>query len=234
MSTRKVVTTAVLVCLLGVLIQIVYTRGLGMRLGAAPAALSAPFTTEEAWVVDEIVRDITELSSYPQAAPAVTIAETAPGTGAYRVTVGAKAPTDLNLRSQLWSPAAFAAVARDAFDPGNTGPSAGSNVTPVYASLVQLTPAALVAASASISQALRTNVRDASAHEAAALTIATFALRESAARMADTRWAMNRITAHLATATALRGPRAAGIDARLAEAILLTLTDRQTQAIGLL
>jgi hypothetical protein len=72
------------------------------------------------------------------------------------------------------------------------------------------------------------------AHEAAALTLAGFALREAAGRMADTRWAMNRLTAHLAMATALRGSRAPGIDARISEATLLALTDRQTRAIAIL
>jgi tetratricopeptide (TPR) repeat protein len=45
---------------------------------------------------------------------------------------------------------------------------------------------------------------------------------------------MNRMTAHLAMATALRGSRTPGIDARLAEATLLALTDRQTRALAIL
>jgi tetratricopeptide (TPR) repeat protein len=234
MTARKIVTSALLVVLLGFLVEIIYTRGFGTRLGAKAAALDAPFTTEEAWIVDEIVHDITEMSAYPGKPPAATIQDVRPDGGIYRVTVGDAEPSELDLRNDLWSPAAFAVLARDTF--GSTASAGGTVAAPasIYRSLVELTPASLVAADAAVSTRLASDMRDVSAHESAALMLAGFALREAAGRMADTRWAMNRMTAHLAIATALRGRRAAGIDARLAEATLLALTDRQTRAMAIL
>src|SRR5262245_40474123 len=165
--TRKVVSGALLVVLIAILLQIIYTRGFGMRLGAKVAPLAEPFTTEEAWIVDEIVQDITEMSAYPNAASTVQIQETQPNAGVYRISVGSRAPVDIDLREDLWSPSAFAVLAREAFS-GNPG-SRTSTQAPAFPSLVELTPAALVDADRSISKTLAANMRDVPAHEAAAL-----------------------------------------------------------------
>ena len=71
------------------------------------------------------------------------------------------------------------------------------------------------------------------AHEAAALALAAFAIAEAAEGLSDTRWALNRATAHLAMAQALQR-RASGVDSGLAAAALLALTDRQRTAIAAL
>ncbi|HEX7795807.1 MAG TPA: hypothetical protein VF456_15700, partial [Vicinamibacterales bacterium] len=234
MTTRKIVTSTLLVGLLAVLGWIVHTRGFGTRLGAKTATLAPPFTTEEAWIVDEIVRDITEMSAYPKASPVVTIKEVRPGGGIYRVTAGDAASSDVDLREAVWSPTAFAVLAHDMFGDRTSPGPAPSDASPVYRSLIDLTPATLVAADAATAKRLVANMRDVAAHEAAALTLAGFGLRESAGRMSDARWAMNRMTAHLAIAAALRGNGMPGVDARLAEATLDTLTDRQTSAIAIL
>jgi PDZ domain-containing protein len=231
---RKILTSVLLVALLGILVQIVYSRGFGLRLGAKAAPLAAPFTTEEAWVVDEIVRDITEMSAYPRSATPVKITAAQPGGGVFRVTVGASAPIDIDLRDDLWAPAAFAALARQTLAGGASNRVPVSARTPAFVSLVDLTPAALVNADAVISKDLASDMHDAAAHEAAALTLAGFALREAEGRMNDTRWAMNRMTAHLAMANALRESTAASVDGRLAEATLLAFADRQTRALAIL
>ncbi|HET9832831.1 MAG TPA: PDZ domain-containing protein [Vicinamibacterales bacterium] len=234
MKIRKILTSILLVALLAVLLQIVYTRGFGLRLGAKAAPLAAPFTTEEAWVVDEIVRDITEMSAYPRSAPPVKITTGQPGSSVFRVTVGESAPIDIDLREDLWSPAAFAVLARQSLAGAASNKVPTSAPAPAFVSLVDLTPAALVAADAVISKSLASDMRDVTAHEAAAVTLAGFALREAEGRMNDTRWAMNRMTAHLAIAASLRDSGAASVDARLAEATLLALTDRQTHALAIL
>lgn len=232
-NIRKVLTSVLLVVLLGFLAKIVYTRGFGARLGAKAAPLAAPFTTEEAWVVDEIVRDITEMSAYPRSAPPVQVTDVQRGSGVFRVAVGGFAPIDVDLHDDLWSPAAFAALARQRLaDGGNS--AAGPAQSSAFGSLVELTPATLVASDAAISKTLASDMHNVPAHEAAALTLAGFALREAEGRLNDTRWAMNRMTAHLAIAIALRGSRAPGVDARLAEATLLALSDRQTRALAIL
>src|SRR5258706_114668 len=183
MSRRRILTGASLVCLLGFLIQLVYTRGF-WRLGATPAPLAAPFTTEEAWVVAEIVRDITEMSAYPQSAPPTSI-EPAPNAGIYRVVLGAGGPLELDLRDDLWSPAAFAALAREAFGGAQMPSRTAGNVSPVHPLLVELTPSTLVAANAAVSHALRSDIRDVAAHEAAALTLAG---RPCGLREAQSNW----------------------------------------------
>ena len=223
-----------LVVLLGVLFRIVYTRGFGTRLGAQAAPLAKPFTTEEAWVVDEIVRDITEMSAYPKQAPKVTATEMQRGSALFRAAVDGFAPIDIDLREDLWSPAAFSVLASQTLADGGANTAAATARTPAFISLVDLTSTALVAADAAASRLLASNMHDVAAHEAAALTLAGFALREAEGRMNDTRWAMNRMTAHLAMASALRGNRAPGIDARLAEATLFILTDRQKRALAIL
>jgi tetratricopeptide (TPR) repeat protein len=213
---RKTVTIAILLILVAIFAKITYTRGFPVQPGAAPAALQGPFTTEEDWVVTEIVRDITEMSAYPEK-PAQNVSVTP------------------DLRLDLWAPDAFSAVARAALvlqpntstQPPNAPPS-------VHAALLDLTPATLITASVSISRALATNMRDASAHEAAALILGAFALRESAGRFYDARWAMNRMTAHLAMAIALRGTTQPGIDGQLADAVLSIFTHHQTRALAML
>ena len=68
---------------------------------------------------------------------------------------------------------------------------------------------AILKSGAAASSALKRDMKNPRAHEAAALTLAAFAMREAAEGMSDTRWALNRMTAHLAMAQALRngGPR---------------------------
>jgi hypothetical protein len=230
MSRRTASATAVLTLLLTALGAIVYTRGVGIRSGPVPAALAPPFTTEEAWVVDEIVRDITELSAFPGRAPDVHITADDQEPGAYRVAIGNGAPVDLDLRDALWSPSAFAAVARAAGTGAGSTPSA--EVVPLHPLLVELTPPSLLTANTTVSRALQASPRSAAAHQSAALTIAGFALREPNGRMSDVRWAMNRVTAHLAMATAI-GPAAASVDGRLAEAILCIFSGRQLRAMAI-
>ena len=88
-----------------------------------------------------------------------------------------------------------------------------------------MTPEQVVRAGQAVSAALKTNMRDAHAHESAALVVGAFAFRETAGMFSDTRWALNRMTAHLAMAAALRGAEeTASIDGALAEVTLYVLT----------
>jgi hypothetical protein len=228
------ISSTLLVCLIGVGAYLVQQGGLGVRLGARPMALAAPFTTEEAWVVDEIVRDITEMSAFP-AVPSDPDIRVDAQAGVYFVAInGGTRSANVDLRGDLWSPAAFAVLAREAFASAQSPEPAASTFSQVYPSLLELTPATLVAVADRVSEALRANVRNAAAHEAAALTLAGFALRDSAARMGDTRWAMNRMTAHLAIASTLRGEVATGVDGQLAQSVLDVLTNRHLRATRLL
>lgn len=237
MPVRKITRLLIPAILATTLAGVVYTRGFGWRLGAAPVPLEGNYSTEEGWIVGEIVRDIAEMSAYPATSPVeVTVAPVVNEAGKYRVAInGIAQSADLDLQREVWNPVAFSAVARTAMSaqPSPRQASVGSSIA-VHVTLVDLTPASLISASASVSKVLETNMRDAPAHEAAALTLGAFALRESAARFGDTRWAMNRMTAHLAMANALAGGAAPDIDGRLAEAVLLTLANHQTRALTFL
>jgi len=227
---RRSFSLVALVVLLATLGYIVYQRGFGVRLGGPPAAIQGPYKTEEAWIVGEIVQDVAEMAAYPAKPGSVTVAA-AEAAGTYQVSVGANAVT-IDLRQELWSPAEFSRIARAVRAPGAT--IAPSDIPPVHPALVDLTPAMLITQADAMSRALAANMLDARAHEAAALTLGGFALRETAGRFNDTRWALNRMTAHLAMAALARRDMPAGVDGDLADAIRLALTNRQTAAIGVL
>ena len=72
-----------------------------------------------------------------------------------------------------------------------------------------------------------------SAHEEAALLLAALALRESSGDFSDPRLALNRMTAHLAMATALSGSTGAGTETELGpltRAVLVVLAGRERDA----
>ena len=208
MQTRRsldVIFLTLLVILLGYLAK---TRGLLPRLGAVPVTLDGRFLKEEAWIVDEIVRDITEMSAYPsKGAAALSIH---PHDGIYDIAMSGDgaAPVSVDLRDDLWSPAHFATLARAAFDAGQpTRERQLADAPPVFRQLAELTPGSLVTASAAVSRALAADIRDWRAHESAALVLGAFALRESAGRFNDTRWAMNRMTSRSPPRSALTAIR---------------------------
>lgn len=236
MRQSRSVRLVILGALVATVAAVACQRALGWRLGAAPPKVEGAYATEEEWIVGEIVRDIAEMSAHSGGrAVNLSIAPSAEA-GRYRISIdGVPSAVDLDLRRELWNPAAFAAVARAVM---NGQSPAGLSVLALplahHRTLVDLTPASLISVSSSISHALAANMRDVRAHESAALTLGAFALRESAGPSADTRWAMNRLTAHLAMATALGSATDPGMDGRLAEVMLLTLANRQTRALAML
>jgi len=232
MLTWPKLRLVILAALLVTLGYIGYSRGLGWRLGGSPASLRGPYPTEEAWVVGEIVRDVAEMASFPTRLPSdPAIQPVANQASHYRVSpAGATGRNvDLDLSQDLWSPESFAPLAAAIIGavPGTTRERPAAHV-----GLLDLTPAALVTSSASISNDLTREMRDAGLHEAAALTIGAFALRESAGRFYDVRWSLNRMTAHLAMAAALRSGGPATVDGRLAHAVLLALANHQARALS--
>src|SRR6185436_399603 len=79
---------------------------------------------------------------------------------------------------------------------------------------------------------LKRDMNNPRAHEAAALVLGAFAMREAAGGMSDVRWAMNRMTAHLAVAAALRTdpPSSMSEDGQLANATLMILSNHRRAA----
>ena len=182
------------------------------RLGAPSSAVESAHATEQAWAIGEITADINEMSRVGQPArPMPTPA-------------GSIAP---------WRPDLLITYAAEQIGPldGETNQYAPADQ---HDDLLVMSVDAILRSSVEASKALERNMKNPRAHEAAALTLAAFAMRESAEGMSDTRWAQNRITAHLAVAQALRNGAVASIDGQLAEVALFALTDRQQAAVSAL
>lgn len=181
----------------------------------SPATLETPYKTEQQWATGETAADLEEMAAFA--------AKRAPSSAIPRA--------DPSLVP--WDPDAFALIARQAL--GNAESSSGAPSSPdVYPELANLTTQVLTAASATVSADLARDMRSARSHEAAALVLGAFALREAAERYSDVRWAMNRMAAHLAFATALRNGSAPSVDGSLARVVLMALADRHEHALAAL
>jgi hypothetical protein len=104
----------------------------------------------------------------------------------------------------------------------------------VLTALLDLTPLTLEAQNAAISARLSDHPLDAAAHDAAALLLGAFAMREAAGRLTDHRHALSRLTAHLVLARALDPPRPPTVAGDYASALLLALSGRGAEALAAL
>jgi hypothetical protein len=207
----------------GISIAAIGPAGTGLRAAAAPMHPAGM----DFRAVTEIVRDITEMSasSHPRRPHVIVQAvDREPGHFAVYLNHARTASVVLDLTSEQWATSEFATVARALFLPAAEHGGPG-----LHEVLSDLNPRAMVTANTAVSASLRANIRDASAHESAALLLAAFALRPAAAS-SSTRWAVNRMTAHLAISRALRGGSVSGVDGELAEIARLALVGLDAQA----
>src|ERR1700722_10860824 len=123
---RTGIKSIALILLTLVLGAIVYARFSSLRLRAASSHVNGPYATEEAWIVNEIVRDVVEMAAYPAGTtpPTVTSASDA---GLYRVSF-VHASVELDIRDDLWAPARFGGVARAGL--GAPTPDGASTIPP--------------------------------------------------------------------------------------------------------
>ena len=154
------------------------------QLGGEPEAIQGPYKTEYEWAIAETAADIHDVAA------------------AIR---GTRPPGTEALPPKPWNPTLFVPFAQAVIGPVVTKPK--GLVPPQYTALSDATAMALVRAGEIISTALGRNPADAAAHESAALVVGVFGLREAADDLTDVRWSLNRMTAHLAVAEALRGAR---------------------------
>ncbi len=211
MGSWKVWRLVVLLALVGVFGWTLYTRGVVGRFGGAPAALTTDYKTEHEWAIRQIALDIEEMAAFADR----------------------RSPRDLPqiLPTTPWQPDAFLPMAEGAF--GNVAKAVlDADVVEVYPALTAMDVATLVESSTTVSQLLASNMRSAHAHESAALVIGAFALREAADWFTDVRWSLNRMTAHLAVARALRGASPHSPDGAVANVILLALANHQALALS--
>jgi hypothetical protein len=150
-------------------------------------------------------------------------------------TYSVKAGTDLDglvaIRGYLWAPDNYVGLAESALGSLTTAPDSEHEPTTVIAELTDPRVEHLLAANRNISDRLSRRVTSATAHEEAALLIGTLALRESAGLLFDPRSELSRLTAHLVFARALRRGASPSLAGTIAEAILLTLVNRQADAL---
>jgi tetratricopeptide (TPR) repeat protein len=97
--------------------------------------------------------------------------------------------------------------------------------------LLGFTPESISQQNTRISSALTSHPLDAQLHQQAALLLSLFALRESAACFNDLRPALNRISAHLAIASAINGKAEYGAPGKLAEIALMTMGGHEAEAV---
>ena len=228
MFNRRSAGILVLICLAEPAFSLVSAQ----TVGGPPAQIRGQFWTEESWIVTEIVGDITEMAAYarkPSATPlAINVESIRPGLFRWSIDKDRTSPRELDLNRDLWDHTRFADIARAVIGTALAEP--GAFHTPVNQSLLDFTPFTLTRLSAELSRELTGHMRSAALHEAAALTLGAFALRESSGRFQDVRWALNRMTAHLAMAHAFSDGRL-GLDGRLADAVRLTLSNQQALAL---
>jgi hypothetical protein len=188
-----------------------------------PPPFESPWATEQDWIVDTITRDVREMAAFATTGqlPSNDLPAVKPG--------------DLHFDDYLFSPRAYEPVASAAL--GTTAAGSPSPASPdpedarLLAALLDLRPAVLVREDRTLSRKLEADLRDAAAHERAALLLGAFALRDDAGRHGDYRPALCRMTAHLAFARALRGGGEPGLAGRFAETLLVTLVLRERDAL---
>jgi len=209
-------TKIALLVVLAIAVGVWYMRGAPNpfmnRLGAASASVETDYKTEHDWAVREIASDVSEMANNRKVAHAPVVVEGMPWHPEAFVSYAASELGDL------------ADVAAEEHDPADQHPA-----------LLAMSVDAILKSNTDVSTALKRNLSNPRAHEAAALTLAAFALRESAEGLSNTRWALNRMTAHLAMAQALRNDESSSsVDGQIAEAALLALTYRQTTSMSIL
>ena len=212
MQSWKALRLGILAVLLGVFAWTLYTRGIPGRFGATPASLETEYKTEHQWAIRESALDIEEMAAFADRRPSRPLPQTLPAVP--------------------WDPAAFLSHAQAAFGDAVSIASSDPGVVDVYPALTALDVPTLVESSKIVSQMLAANMRNPRAHESAALVIGAFALRDAADLFTDVRWALNRMTAHLAAAKALRADDQRSPDGAIANVVLLALANHQARALA--
>ena len=151
----------------------------------------------------------------------------------FAVIAGDGMPIPVEVKGHIWSPETFAAVADRLLQPQPAGVGSSPVDVAARSRLADLTVATLLVESERISALLEQDMRSAAAHEAAALLLGAFALREASGTLYDVRPALARITAHLAVARVLR-PGVNGMDGMLAQVILTALAGLQRDAMTMI
>ncbi len=210
---------------------------------ATPPPVEWSWPTEEQWIVAAVARDLAEMALYAKGkatAPEIKL-RAAPDekTVRYEVAVAATvlgSPAfshPVAIGTHPWDPECYAPLASQLLARLHLVRAAAASSKPAYVPLLHPTSDVLVRENERISRGLQKAILDPVLHEQAALLLATLSLRESAIGLSDIRHQLNRLTAHLALATALRGHEPPSADRVLASIALSALVGRQREAVEL-
>lgn len=209
-------------------------RGRGPDVGWA-------FPDEQTWVVHEVAQDILEMVEFARTgargpSAGISVGAEPASTGAasgFRIKTASGVSLAVGLDPHAWAPQAYAPLARSLMDRGGvkgalddatTGGSLVGRLTDLRATVIE-------AENQRVSKRLTARPMDVQAHEEAALVVGALALREAAGDFTDIRHLLSRMSAHLAVAQAIRRQGRLGPDGRVAEVLLTTLVERQTEAL---
>ncbi|GDY14517.1 hypothetical protein LBMAG53_33950 [Planctomycetota bacterium] len=195
--------------------------------GEPAAAVTARPVNETAWIV---IATAGHLAQFWTGKPPGYSATVDPATSAVTLTAPGVAAVVVKPEPHCWAAGAYAPV----FDRLGAGPapasSTGDDPFAVLGDLVEPTVSRIAAKAAACGAGLAKAPGDAAAHEAAALVLAVFTLRESAGFLTDVRPGLNRLAAHLAVAQRLRAGAPASGPGLVASAALSVLTGRAVEA----
>ncbi len=191
--------------------------------------------TERQWVMEEICRDIAEITAFAVKGEkldptVVNVAVTADGTGAKVMVQGpVGGSVVLGMEHFMWAPQDYQPLAAALLKGAGLQPVAAADNKELPATLTNPEMGVLIKEGSRLSAALSKQPLAAALHEEAALVVGTLALREAAGKFSDIRPALGRMAAHLAIARALSA--SPGANGELAETVLLTLVKRQAEAL---
>jgi|HubBroStandDraft_4_1064222.scaffolds.fasta_scaffold06737_2 tetratricopeptide (TPR) repeat protein len=203
--------------------------------------LQTPFSSEQHWIADQILRDIGEILLFakdptipistqlkletrndPVASPAFHVSADAPA---------GHAAIAFELKHHLWAPENYSAWVISLIE--NWGVSGSSSSHPVDSSLTSTLLDAdfanLIRQSKRISEELNRHPLDSDLNDAAAFILSCFALREASGMFSDIRPTLSRISAHLAIARAVQPEEKD--TGKLARIIQLALISRQAETL---
>jgi hypothetical protein len=211
------------------------------QVSPASASVTPPrgtYATEQEWIVSDIANTILNVAAFarhePDAGAASRVTDlhvTAPNVLArFSIERGAQHYT-IDITEHLWAPGAFVAMARELIGPATDSDANAPDGRLLIDALTDPTAGVIQSENVRVSRLLAERPRSPALHEQAALLLGALALRENASILSDPRVMMARMTGHLAVARAL-SPDVTTLEGRLAGAVLLTLVNRQRDALA--
>jgi len=140
----------------------------------------------------------------------------------------------LNIESSIWSPDSYARLVSEIARSIKLSPPVSKSAfgdSALMDALLTGSAEQLEQSNIRLSQSLKKDFTNGALHEEAALVLGFFALREHSGRFFDVRSILSRMTAELALARYFSNTNVLGINGMMAEAVSLTMMNRQIDAL---